>query len=74
MKKRLYRITRMVLFCCLAAALPAFAQDNHPQQNDHPERQTQTQNNEHRAQQPAQSHQGARQQANPRPEQRNTSH
>ena len=73
MKTRLYRITRMVLFCCLAAALPAFAQDNHPQQNDHPERQKQTQNNEHRAQ-PAQSHEGARQQANPRQEQHNASH
>lgn len=71
MKTRLYRITRMALFCCLAAALPAFAQDN--QQNQHPEHQRQAQQPEHRAQQPgAQSH--ARQQANPRPEQRNASH
>src|SRR6185437_9352270 len=51
MKKRLYRTARMVLFCCLAAALPAFAQDNHARQNDQSEH-NQTQRNDHQAQRP----------------------
>lgn len=49
MKKPLYRITRVALFCCLAAALPAFAQDNHARQNDHPEH-NQAQRTDHQAQ------------------------
>lgn len=67
MKKWIYRTAQAALFCCLAATLPVLAQDNHPQQNDHPERQKQTQTNEHQAQRPEQSHAGARPQANQRP-------
>lgn len=66
MKKCLKRAAQGMLLCCLAIALPVLAQDSHPQQNDHPERQKQTQTTEHRAQNPAQSH-GARPQANQRP-------
>lgn len=60
MKQRLYRITRMALLCSLAAALPAFAQDYHSRQNDHPEHH-QAQRNEHNAGHPQAHHAPAQQ-------------
>ncbi|MFZ0663491.1 MAG: hypothetical protein WAM66_12415 [Acidobacteriaceae bacterium] len=80
MKKWLYRTTEAILFCCLAAALPVLAQDNHPQTNEHATHAKQTQKTEHRAQKPAANtrqteHNANRaqpQRQNARPAQRNT--
>lgn len=52
MKRWCYRITQVILCCCLAAVLPALAQDNHPQSNEHPEHQKQ-EKPEHRTQKPS---------------------
>lgn len=72
MKKWSYRITLGILFCCLAAVLPALAQDNHPQSNAHPEHQEQAQKPAHQAQRPAaKPHTAAHPAARPQPAQHN---
>lgn len=74
MKKWYYRTAMGILSCCLVAALPALAQDNHPRSNEHQEHQRQTQS-EHTTQQPA-AHPAARpaqhNAARPQPQSRRT--
>lgn len=75
MKYWLYRTAQGILLCCLAATLPAFAQDNPPQTNDHPAHERQTQKAEHRTQGPAAKPQaGTREQASPRKAERDGNH
>ncbi|MGH9586746.1 MAG: hypothetical protein ACRD3F_07310 [Acidobacteriaceae bacterium] len=69
MKKWSHRITLGILSCCLAVVLPALAQDNHPQTDEHSDHHSQTNAPEHRTQRPEETqHRGAT------PAQHNTAH
>jgi hypothetical protein len=71
MRKLLYRTTQGVLFCCLAAALPALSQDSQQQPDKHPAQEKQTQKTQHKGQKPAKAHPSARPSAKPAPAEHN---
>ena len=74
MKKLLYRTAQGVLFCCLAAALPALSQDSQPQANDHPEQDKQAQKTQDKAKKPAaKPHTGTKPNEKPAPAEHNAS-